>query len=46
VLLTAAMAFIIGLEWGLPADLRAAVRTRLAGLLQRLGHGDSRSGAQ
>jgi O-antigen/teichoic acid export membrane protein len=46
VLLTAALAFAIGLEWGLPADLRAAVRTRLTGLFQRLGHSDLRSGAQ
>jgi O-antigen/teichoic acid export membrane protein len=46
VLLTAALAFAIGLEWGLPADLRAAVKTRLSGLFQRLGHDDSRPGAR
>jgi O-antigen/teichoic acid export membrane protein len=46
VLLTAALAFAIGLQWGLPADPRAAVKTRLSGLFQRLGHDDSRSGAR
>jgi hypothetical protein len=45
VLLTAALAFAIALQCGLPADLRAAVRTRLAGLFERLGHGDFRPGA-
>ncbi|HEV7366076.1 MAG TPA: hypothetical protein VGN76_09550, partial [Gemmatimonadales bacterium] len=45
VLLTAAAAFLVALQWGLPMDLRASVRTRLAGLLERLGHRDFRSGA-
>jgi O-antigen/teichoic acid export membrane protein len=38
VLLTAALAFVIALKWGLPPDLRAAVTTRLTELFQRLGH--------
>ena len=46
VLLTAALAFAIGLEWGLPADLRAAVKTRLIGLFQRLSRGDLGSAAR
>jgi hypothetical protein len=46
VVVTAAVAFGMGLEWGLPADLRSAVKTRLTGLFQRLGHIGLRSGAQ
>jgi O-antigen/teichoic acid export membrane protein len=46
VLLTAGLAFVISLEWGLPSDLRSEVRTRLTGLLQRLGYSASRSGAR
>jgi O-antigen/teichoic acid export membrane protein len=46
VLLTAALAFAIGLEWGLPADLRAAVRARLIGVFQRLARGDLGSAAR
>jgi O-antigen/teichoic acid export membrane protein len=45
VVLTAGLAFAISLEWGLPADLRAAVKTRLIGLFQRLARGDLGSAA-
>jgi O-antigen/teichoic acid export membrane protein len=44
VLLTAALAFVIALKWGLPPDLRAAVTTRLTELFQRLGHSGFRPG--
>jgi O-antigen/teichoic acid export membrane protein len=43
VLLTAFVSFAVALQWGLPGDLRAAVRNRLGGLVDRLGHRDFRS---
>jgi O-antigen/teichoic acid export membrane protein len=46
VVFTAMVAFAIGLEWGLPADLRAAVKTRLAVLWSRLSQGNLGSGAR